>query len=271
MSAANRRIGAVAYLNTEPLIHRLAELAPDWTLDLDVPSRLATRLAASELDVALIPTAAFFRGSDYQAVSDACIACRGPVWSVKLLSRVPCNHIRTLAVDEGSATSVVLAQILLHHRHHLRPRLEPFPLGTSVLETEADAVVMIGDRAMGPSPSEFTEVWDLGEEWYRWSELPFVFALWVARNGVDSHEFEGPLTAARDAGLRELATVAAAAAQRRGLAESDCYRYLAHHLHFRLGPQERAGMMLFYREAVRLGLAPEDQEQRLGYGCEVAR
>ena len=107
---ARPRIGAVEYLNSEPLVFRLSEIAAPCDLEFDVPRRLAERLTTRSLDLALIPTASFFRHSDLAIVSDACIACHGPVWSVKLLSRVKCQDIRTLAVDEGSATSVVLAR-----------------------------------------------------------------------------------------------------------------------------------------------------------------
>ena len=51
---------------------------------LDLPSRLADRLAAGELDVALIPSVEFLRGRHLSIVSDACIACRGPVRSVRV-------------------------------------------------------------------------------------------------------------------------------------------------------------------------------------------
>ena len=56
-----RAIGAVEYLNTKPLICDLERLAPDADLVLDLPSRLADRLAAGELDVALIPVIEYFR------------------------------------------------------------------------------------------------------------------------------------------------------------------------------------------------------------------
>ena len=46
----------------------------------------------------------------------ACIAARGPVLSVKLYSRVPFCEIRNLALDEGSRTSAVLAQVMLAER-----------------------------------------------------------------------------------------------------------------------------------------------------------
>src|SRR5688500_17969599 len=175
------RIGAVSYLNTKPLIFGLAELAPQHELLLDLPSRLADRLAAGELDVALIPSGEFLQNPAYAIISDACIACRGPVRSVKLLSRVPLEEIRTLALDEGSRTSVALVRILLKERFGLEPRLVPFPIDAVPESIRADALLMIGDRAMHPPAGQIVAEWDLGDVWCRWSELPFVFAMWVAR------------------------------------------------------------------------------------------
>ena len=88
------KVGAVTYLNTKPLVHRLARLAPQADLRFDFPSRLADDLAAGRLDVALIPSIEYFQNPAYQIISDACIACRGPVLSVKLFSRTPLREIR---------------------------------------------------------------------------------------------------------------------------------------------------------------------------------
>ena len=79
--------GAVSYLNTKPLIYEWDRIAPDVALSLDHPSCLADSLAAGRLDVALIPSIEFFQNPAYRIVSDACIACRGPVLSVKLFGR----------------------------------------------------------------------------------------------------------------------------------------------------------------------------------------
>src|SRR5205807_7030921 len=138
------RIGAVSYLNTKPLVYGLAELAPQDELVFDLPSRLADDLAAGRLDVALIPSIEFFKNPNYTIVSDACIACRGPVRSVKLFSRVPLPSIRTLALDEGSRTSVALVQILLRERFGIEPRLLPFPIDIQPEAVDADALLMIG-------------------------------------------------------------------------------------------------------------------------------
>ena len=122
------RIGAVSYLNSKPLIEDLAELASEAELILDVPSRLADDLSAGELDVALIPSIEVLRDADYEIVSDACVATRGPVLSVTLFSKVPWEEIRTVALDEGSRTSAALTQLLLRKRYGVTPDVSPLPI-----------------------------------------------------------------------------------------------------------------------------------------------
>jgi chorismate dehydratase len=250
------KIGAVTYLNTKPLVYRLGAFAPSDDLRFDLPSRLADDLKAARLDVALIPSIEFFHQPDYSIISDACIACRGPVLSVKLFSRVPAAEIRTLALDEGSRTSAALIRILLKERFDLEPQTEPLPIGASINSTEADAVVLIGDRAIHSPPGRFADVWDLGDQWRRWSGLPFVFAMWVARSGIDAIRLERPLADARDCGVANLERIAEAEAAPLGLTVPQCLAYLRDNLHFYLGDEERQGLDLFYRKAVEHGLAP---------------
>ena len=254
------RIGAVSYLNTKPLVYGLAELAPQHELVFDLPSRLADQLAAGTLDVALIPSIEFFQNPDYTIVSDACIGCRGPVLSVKVLSRVPMPQIRTLALDEGSRTSVALVRILLHERFGIEPDRVPLPIDARYEESAADAVLVIGDRAIHPARGNWVEQWDLGDQWNRWSELPFVFAMWVANVGQASRlpEVAAALSAARDAGVVNLEQIARDEASRAGLTYDQTLVYLRDNLHFTMGPGERAGLKLFYEQACKLGLAPGD-------------
>lgn len=255
------RVGAVSYLNTRPLVcglqTRLREnVAGGGELVFDLPSRLADRLASSELDVALIPSIEFFRGRDYKIVSDVAIACRGPVWSVRLLSRVPVAEIRTLAMDEGSRTSQALARVLLWEQCGLLPETRPFPISAAAEDVDADALLMIGDRAMHPPSGVYREIWDLGDRWCRWSELPFVFAVWVARPGVDVDKIAPVLEASRDEGLQQFERIAEAEAGPLGLTVADCVAYFARNLHFHLGPAERRGLALFRERAAALDLAP---------------
>src|SRR5271155_2550976 len=145
------RIGAVSYLNAKPLYHRLCDLASNVRLSMDVPSRLAEQLADGELDVALIPSVEYLRGASrgYEIIPGFAIAARGPVRSVKLFSRVRWDRVERLALDAGSRTRQVLARIWLAQRHGVLPEtVEELPLGVSALESTADAVLVIGDRAM---------------------------------------------------------------------------------------------------------------------------
>lgn len=251
------RIGAVTYLNSKPLIEDLELLASDAELVLDYPSRLADDLAAGHLDVGLIPSIECFRGPGYEIASDACVATRGPVLSVKMYSRVPVGAIRSLALDEGSRTSAALVRILLHERYGVSPELMPLPLGDTVEDTTADAVLLIGDRAMHPPECEFVQTWDLGEEWLQWTGLPFVFAMWAVRPGVELNGVEESLRISRDLGILRLESIAAREAQALGISKRTAFNYLKNNLHFRLGPAERSGLRLYHQLAVKLGLVPE--------------
>jgi chorismate dehydratase len=263
------RVGAVNYLNTKPLVYDLARLAPQAEVVFDLPSRLADRLAQGHLDVALIPSVEFFHDPSYSIVSNACIACRGPVLSVKLFSRGPAESIRTLALDEGSRTSVALVRILLNERYGIQPQLEALPLGATLADTDADAVLLIGDRAMHSPGGSFEVVWDLGDEWCRWAELPFVFAMWVARSGVELDGLDAALNEARDAGLAHLDQIAEREAAALGLTRPQCVSYLRDSLYFYLGSREQRGLELFYRKAAELGLAPGGIELGIGR-CEAS-
>ena len=181
------RVGAVNYLNAKPLYYGIERYGRDIQLSIDVPSRLADRLAAGDLDVALIPSVEYLRGVrlGYSIIPGFAIASRGPVRSVKLFSRVPWGQVERLALDAGSRTSQVLARIWLDERHGVRPvQVEELPLGVSALESTADAILVIGDRAMRVPHDSFQHVVDLAEAWHLLTGLPFVFALWVARSGV---------------------------------------------------------------------------------------
>lgn len=258
------RIGAVSYLNSKPLIEGLSDLLPRAQLTLDLPSRLADGLARGDLDVALIPSIEAFADPSYEIVSDACVATRGPVLSVKLYCRVPPGDIRTLALDEGSRTSAALVRIMLHERYGVTPRLEPLLIGQGLKETDADAVLLIGDRAIAPPSEAFEVTWDLGDEWLQWTGLPFVFAMWVGRSGSVPPAVENAFAVARDRGVEAIPVIAAREASLLGIDEQVAVDYLAQNLHFRMGSAERNGLTLFHRLASRLGLAPQTPGPRFG-------
>jgi len=250
------RVGAVTYLNTKPLIYELEALAPGAELVLDVPSRLAELLAEGRLEVALIPVIEYFRAGSYTVIPDIAIASRGPVLSVTLFSRVPWPEIRRVALDEGSRTSAALAQILLRKRYGVRPEVVPLPLDRDAEEADADAVLLIGDRAMRACLPGFAHAFDLGQEWHDWTNLPFVYAVWAVRAGADLGPVREALHEARRRGCARVGAIAHREAPLLGLDAGFCRRYLANIIHFDLGPREQAGLHHYYLLACELGLAP---------------
>lgn len=258
------RIGAVRYLNTKPLIFDLATRLPDCSLEFDLPSKLADRLADGNLDVGLIPSVEFLRSQDVSIISDACIGCVGPVRSVRLIFRTPPSEVKSLALDEGSRTSAVLSQVLLNERFGCRPELRPFPIDASISSIDADAVLVIGDRAMNLNQADIVEQWDLGQQWYSLTGLPFVFAMWVARDSiattdtVSGRRYANALEMSRDAGLASAADLASRYHADYGISAGECLQYFERQLQFRLGENELRGLSLFREKSVRLGLLPAE-------------
>ena len=251
------RVGAVNYLNTKPLIEGLTDFAPEITLSLELPSRLADQMARGELDIGLIPVIEYFRAENYSFIPGVSIASRGAVLSVTLFSRVPWPEIRTVALDEGSRTSAALTQILLRKRYGITPQIEPLPIDMEADDLTTDAVLLIGDRAMRACLPGFEYAYDLGQEWTDWTGLPMVFALWAVRDGVElSQKTAAAFGKAKNYGLSRAGQIAAREAPHLGLDSGYCRRYLTNIIHYDLGTRELAGLARYYSLAVELGLAP---------------
>src|SRR5437016_11007592 len=177
------RVAAVSYLNARPLIHGL-DANPEIDLSLAVPSNLLDGLRAGESDVALLPVIDYQRLEGLTIVPAGGIGSDGPTLTVRIFSRVPIERVRSLACDPDSHTSVALARILLARRHDLRP--EFCDLSRASDDDPQQARLLIGDKVVCEEPRGFAHQLDLGSEWKALTGLPFVFAVWMARGGVDT-------------------------------------------------------------------------------------
>jgi chorismate dehydratase len=258
MVSAPVRLGVVSYLNAEPLVFGL-ERDPGFALVRDLPARVASMLSAGQVDLGMIPSAAYADG-DYAIVPGVAIASRGPVRSVRVYHRGPLAEAHTVALDTSSRTSVVLARVLLPEMLGREPVYVAMAPDLDTMLLRADAALMIGDPALY-QPADVPSV-DLGEEWTRRTGLPFVYAFWAGRKGAVDPAGVVRLQEALRQGLAALPEIAATyngqGAREGALNES----YLRANIHYGFGAEEQAGLREFYRRAHGLGLLPEIPELR---------
>ncbi len=252
------RLGAVSYLNAEPHVHGLED-DPGVRVARDLPSRVARRLHAGEVDLGISPALENASGP-YAIVPGAAIASRGPVRSVCLFHRGSLDRVRRVALDTSSRTSVALVRVLLRERLGRDPQYVPMGPGLVDMLAVADAALMIGDPALDQD-GEYLRL-DLGEEWLRLTGLPFVFAFWAGRAGSVNPAGVRRLQAALASGRAQLDAIAER--QARGVpGRGERYAaYLRENIVFELGQAEQAGLREFYRRAHALSLIPAVPELR---------
>ena len=198
------RLGAVDYLNARPLIYGL-ELETDlFALRFDVPSKCAALLHEGSIDVGMIPSIEYLRGtSPYLVVPGLGIVSDGPVASVALFSRLPIARARTIALDTSSRTSSGLVRVLCREAFGIDPEFRPMAPSIDEMLGRCDAALLIGDPALylDAAAAGLTKT-DLGEAWTELTGLPFVWAFWAGRAGAVGPRQVAALTAARDEGVR---------------------------------------------------------------------
>lgn len=261
------RLSIIDYLNAAPLNHGFKHGLgyEHFHLQFHVPSACADKLRDGEVDAGLISSIEYLRIPDLRIVPGLCIASPKRVRSVVILSKVPPEDIRTLALDTSSRTSVVLGQLLLRERYGVTPAITDMGPDLDAMLQENDAALLIGDQAMR-SRRDGLLVLDLAEEWHEWTGLPFVFALWTVR--ADAPELTAPGGVAPffhkslEIGTAKLPDIVEEARRTIGWTRLELNEYLTQNISYHLGEAERESLALFFEKAVRHGFAPENRPLR---------
>jgi chorismate dehydratase len=251
------RLGAVSYLNTGPLVYGLEEQADRFQIRFDVPSRCAALLHENQVDLGLIPSIEYLHGSDYRIVPGVAIASDGPVASVALFSRKPIGAVQSIALDNGSRTSVALLKVLCARWFEIRPAFRAMAPDMAAMLHACDAALVIGDNALfAGDAARGLEKIDLGEEWAGMTGLPFVYAFWAGRPGVASGEDVRALSRARDRGRDAADQVAERYFPGDEVKIARGAEYLRENVKYDLGDREQAGLRMFYSLSAGLGIVP---------------
>ena len=245
------RIGSVPYLNAVPLTRGL-----ESELIFATPAKLAEMLRRDELDAALVSITEVLLNDRYDILDGIAIASLGEVYSVLLAHKKPLAEAREIFCDTASLTSVNLLKVLLAERG-LKPEFKP--LENYAAASEKDFVLLIGDRAIEFQRAPHAhEIFDLGAAWLEMTQLPFVYAVWALRRGIENRELRRELKAAKRFGLETLDSII----ETREEFDEDFRRdYFEWHIHFHLGEDEKRAIAKFCELLRKHDLGPVFEPQ----------
>lgn len=229
------RVGSVPYLNAVPVTRGLED-----DIVFVTPSKLAEMLQRDQLDAALVSVTEVLFSDRYDVLDGVAIASLGEVKSVFVAHRYPLAEIREIFCDPASLTSVNLLKVLLAGRGL---SAEFVPLPDYEMAPGCDAVLLIGDRAIDfLRAGHEHQIWDLGAAWFDLTKLPFVYAVWALRRGIENKALRRHLREAKEFGVDTLDHII------RTRTEYDLdFRkdYLGWHIHYHLGADEKRGLAKF--------------------------
>ncbi|MFD0794043.1 menaquinone biosynthetic enzyme MqnA/MqnD family protein [Mucilaginibacter litoreus] len=236
------KISAVSYTNTKPFLYGIlhSEIIDKIELSMDMPSDCAQKLIDNKVDIGLIPVAAALSLPQWEIVSDYCIGASGPVNSVFIFSNCPIQEVTKVQLDPESRSSNNLARVLLKNFWKVEPE---FIKDAADYASPADvntAFVQIGDRTFGKK-DQYKYVYDLAEEWIKFTGLPFVFAAWIANKPIPE-SFISEFNQALRLGLAHRHNLLKELPHR---ADFDLEDYLMHKLDFELTADKKKALYLF--------------------------
>jgi chorismate dehydratase len=272
------RISAISYLNTAPLMWDFEheETGRQFDISYTIPSACARALKASTADIGIIPAAAYALIPRLKILPDVAIASRRAVRSILLVSQVPVEKIRTVALDTSSMTSVALTKVLFEKWLGGGRTFTPMAPDVEKMLAQHDAGLLIGDPALQIDRSRYVTL-DLAEEWIRFTEHPFVFAFWAIREDAlqeadPAEDLSAIFQTSRDHGLlaENLSYIAREWAPPLGISESDARNYLTENIYYHLDAECLEGLQLFYRYAAEIGALPPAPEMYFASAAKTA-
>jgi chorismate dehydratase len=229
------RIGSVQYLNAVPLTRGI-----ESEIIFATPASLAEMLRRDELDAALVSITEVLLNDRYDILDGIAIASLGEVYSVLLAHKKPLAEAQEIFCDTASLTSVNLLKVLLAEKN-LFPQFKP--LENYEVAHEKDFVLLIGDRAIDFQRAPHAhEIFDLGAAWTEMTKLPFVYAVWALRRGIENRALRQELRDAKRFGMETLDGII----ETREEYDEDFRRdYFEWNIHYHLAEDEKRGIAEF--------------------------
>ncbi len=175
------KIGIIKYLNIYPIYSNI--LKCDFCKFIySEPSKLNLLLRKGEIDIAPSSSYEYLKNKNlYNFVENFSISSRQKIMSVILILEKEIHKIDkndTIFLSPSSASSNTLLKIIFYEFYNKKPN---FVLGEENKFFNKNQVI-IGDNALEVYFNKEKlnyYIYDLAEIWYKFTGLPFVFALWI--------------------------------------------------------------------------------------------
>lgn len=249
-------LAASSYLNSAPLIWSFLNGAKRGQVDFveAVPARCADLLARSEVEGALIPVIEYQRIAGGALVPDVCVGSQKEVLSVVLVSKdTELEQIGSVALDESSRTSATLVKVIFREFLDHEPAWTVRTPNLDEMLERNDAALIIGDPGM-TFPRAGLKVWDLAALWRKYTDLGFVFAMWMVRDEAIERARAVDFASARDEGVDHIEDIVASYKDKIPLPVQELRKYLTENIVFRVDDAMRKGLQLYYELAAKHGL-----------------
>lgn len=259
MNEVRPRLAASSYLNSAPLLWSFTNGSRISTVDLidAVPAACADRLRSGEAEGALIPVIEYQRIKSGVIVPNVCVGSRERVRSVVLVTgRTELRDLKRIALDESSRTSATLLKIIFKEFLGLEPEWRPQSPDLHRMLEDNDGALIIGDPAM-VFPRNDLQVFDLASLWRNYTDLGFVFAMWMLRDDAPAGTRNIDFAAARDEGVSKIEEIIDSYEPVLKLSRAELRTYLTENISFALDEDMKAGLDLYFKLAFKHGLIPE--------------
>ncbi len=259
------RMGQVDFINCLPinLPIELGEVTVNATIINAVPSELNKKILSGEIDIAPISSYTYLQNKDKLVqISDLCIASNGPADSVLLFSQFPIEELdgAKIALSPASATSNKLLKIILREFIKVNAVYKVEALHTAPLQSKNyPAALFIGDHAL----LEFSNmprnlfIYDLGSLWKKYTGLPMIFGIWVARKEIINQYpnevkiISNQLEKSKELGLTTMFDKVIKKAQEKVLISTEFYSTYFQHLSYEFNTECKKGLELFENLSIK--------------------
>ena len=198
-------IGRITFTNLFPIFHELQKHPDIYKFIEGVPSEVNKMLREGIVDISTSSSVEYLRDKDnYSYIDGHSISSLGRIRSILLFSRVPIEDLdgKEVSITHQTETSALLLSVILKKFYNLdfKSQITDMPITMAIFTHSA--YLSIGDEALttlseahpldlkipddgyvlSTIDHQLFYTYDLGDLWHKKTGLPFVFALWTAKN-----------------------------------------------------------------------------------------